>query len=171
VSMSVTPASLARAGIPGWTGGVRYRSAVARQCERPGCAEPATVGYGFDPRRQVAWLESVVAGGGAASLCRRHADAMAVPRGWWLDDRRQEQPREVRARPAAHEPAPTLFDASSPAVEAAPDESDDSTPAWSPIAVARTDLVEVLDATTPLLARAFGRARGRGDPAAGAAAG
>jgi hypothetical protein len=109
----------------------------------------------------VAWLEVVAGGDGAASLCRRHADAMAVPRGWLLDDRRHEPPRE----------AASLLDVAPPAVEAAPDESDDSTPAWSPIAVARTDLVEVLDATTPLLARAFGRARGRGDPAAGAAAG
>ena len=26
-------------------------------------------------------------------LCRRHADAMSVPRGWTLDDRREETPR------------------------------------------------------------------------------
>ena len=31
-------------------------------------------------------------------LCRRHADAMVVPRGWTLDDRREAQPRLFRPR-------------------------------------------------------------------------
>lgn len=30
---------------------------------------------------------------GANVLCLRHADAMSVPRGWTLDDRREEHPR------------------------------------------------------------------------------
>jgi hypothetical protein len=30
-------------------------------------------------------------------LCRRHADAMVVPRGWTLDDRREPQPRLFRS--------------------------------------------------------------------------
>jgi hypothetical protein len=30
-------------------------------------------------------------------LCRRHADAMVVPRGWTLDDRRESQPRLFRS--------------------------------------------------------------------------
>jgi hypothetical protein len=44
-------------------------------------------------------------------LCLRHADAMTVPRGWTLDDRREEiprlfMPRQVRSRPArANRPA------------------------------------------------------------------
>jgi hypothetical protein len=29
-------------------------------------------------------------------LCRRHSDAMVVPRGWTLDDRREPQPRLFR---------------------------------------------------------------------------
>jgi hypothetical protein len=33
-------------------------------------------------------------------LCRRHADAMVVPRGWTLDDRREEFPRLFRPRQA-----------------------------------------------------------------------
>jgi hypothetical protein len=33
----------------------------------------------------------------------------------------------------------------------------DPTAEWSPVAVARTELADVLDATTPLLARAFGQ--------------
>jgi hypothetical protein len=32
-------------------------------------------------------------------LCRRHADAMVVPLGWTLDDRRDETPRLFRPRP------------------------------------------------------------------------
>ena len=38
-------------------------------------------------------------------LCRRHADAMTVPRGWTLDDRREEIPRLFmprHARGSAH---------------------------------------------------------------------
>jgi len=33
-------------------------------------------------------------------LCLRHADAMSVPRGWTLDDRREEVPRLFMPRPA-----------------------------------------------------------------------
>jgi hypothetical protein len=32
-------------------------------------------------------------------LCKRHADAMVVPRGWTLDDRREAQPRLFKPRP------------------------------------------------------------------------
>jgi hypothetical protein len=39
-------------------------------------------------------------------LCRRHADAMVVPRGWTLDDRREPTPRLFKPRPAPA-PAPT----------------------------------------------------------------
>lgn len=34
-------------------------------------------------------------------LCRRHADAMVVPRGWTLDDRREAQPRLFKPRVAS----------------------------------------------------------------------
>jgi hypothetical protein len=34
-------------------------------------------------------------------LCRRHADAMMVPRGWTLDDRRDQTPRLFKPRPPA----------------------------------------------------------------------
>ena len=33
-------------------------------------------------------------------LCRRHADAMVVPRGWTLDDRREAKPRLFRVADA-----------------------------------------------------------------------
>ena len=38
-------------------------------------------------------------------LCRRHADAMSVPRGWTLDDRREEIPRLFMPRPGSAHPA------------------------------------------------------------------
>ncbi len=37
---------------------------------------------------------------GQSVLCLRHADAMSVPRGWTLDDRREEIPRLFITRPA-----------------------------------------------------------------------
>jgi hypothetical protein len=39
-------------------------------------------------------------------LCRRHADAMVVPRGWTLDDRREEFPRLFKPRPSGELAAP-----------------------------------------------------------------
>jgi len=40
-------------------------------------------------------------------LCRRHADAMVVPRGWTLDDRRESKPRLFRVAdaPTANHPS------------------------------------------------------------------
>jgi Protein of unknown function (DUF3499) len=69
---------------------------VRRQCQRPDCADVAAVAYSFDARRQLVVLdrlEQAVSPSGV--LCSRHATAMVVPRGWWLDDRRI--------------PVPTLF--------------------------------------------------------------
>jgi hypothetical protein len=61
-----------------------------RLCERPGCSERASVAYGMRPEDLVFWLDALPDGvpstGGV--LCRRHADAMVVPRGWTLDDLR-----------------------------------------------------------------------------------
>lgn len=74
-------------------------SYVTRLCERPGCSVPAAVAYGMDSEQLLVWLEAVP--DGAATLrtgvvCRRHADAMVVPRGWTLDDRRESRPRLFR---------------------------------------------------------------------------
>lgn len=59
--------------------------------------------YGFDADRLLVWLalrdphaEPLRAG----SLCTRHADAMVVPQGWTLDDRREPNPRLFRIPPA-----------------------------------------------------------------------
>ena len=79
---------------------------MARLCERPGCSSPAEVSYGFDADHLVVWLDTF---GGVLStrsgvLCLRHANAMVVPLGWMLDDRREPVPRLFRSPPMADEP-------------------------------------------------------------------
>jgi hypothetical protein len=81
---------------------------MARLCERPGCSAPADVAYGFDAEALSVWLDGFHAAQGARSgvLCRRHADAMVVPLGWMLDDRREPVPRLFRAPAEVVEVAP-----------------------------------------------------------------
>jgi hypothetical protein len=165
---------------------------VALQCERPACAEPATVTYGFDAAGGVAWLEPLRdEGSSQGRLCRRHADAMVVPRGWWLDDRRDAQHLFERPAPVGTErPArtrrpwrprrrsPDLGLASVPMENEAPDaEAAPAAPSpaadlavvdgtggvpWTPVFVVGDDLDGVLNATSPLLSRAFGRVKDSG---------
>ena len=68
---------------------------MARLCERPGCAQPATVTYGMSADDLSVWLEPYDGTSHVRLnvLCRRHADAMVVPKGWTLDDRREPVPR------------------------------------------------------------------------------
>jgi len=114
-------------------------------------------------------------------LCRRHADAMVVPIGWTLDDRREQQPRLFKPRKpaAATSPASTRRKKSggvkAPAAEqlqidgtgeiprpvdaAAPSEP---AQAWQPDFDHDDDLGGLLEVSSPLLARAFrGRDRRR----------
>ena len=177
---------------------------MSRRCERPGCSAPATVAYGFSTERLLAWLAPLAVGdrnaGGA--LCGRHADAMVPPRGWWLDDRRTDEPTLFRSpehRPAGgatdrrgahgddgrrrasrrpHElvvgeqlaldaevVGEALADDEPGGVEhteAQPVPPPDEPPLppaapWTPAFDMSDDLGGLLDASTPLLARAFGR--------------
>jgi hypothetical protein len=70
---------------------------MARQCERPGCSNPANVTYGFEAAGAMVWLAPLSDDQPRRDLvgvlCRRHADALRPPRGWWLDDRRVTAPR------------------------------------------------------------------------------
>ncbi len=53
----------------------------------------------MDPDRLLVWLDAVPDGSPPLRMgvvCRRHADAMVVPRGWTLDDRREPRPRLFR---------------------------------------------------------------------------
>lgn len=82
---------------------------MARLCERPGCSAPASVAYGFDPQRMLVWLEPLrdgAPGTRSGALCRRHAESLSPPRGWWLDDRREALPRLFPATTGDRDPAP-----------------------------------------------------------------
>lgn len=137
--------------------------------------------YGFDADRLLVWIaarDPATAPLGAGTLCLRHADAMVVPQGWTLDDRRESAPRLFRpgaraARPAARtrrssrppataEPPLPLPDVETEATVAAVaganealDPDDTVAFPWRPDFDEHDDLDGVLSATSPLLARAF----------------
>jgi hypothetical protein len=71
---------------------------VRRLCERPGCSAPAEVSYGIDNSALLVWIDNrpLPERELAGRLCRRHADAISVPRGWSVDDRRQAIPQLFR---------------------------------------------------------------------------
>lgn len=71
---------------------------VRRLCERPGCSAPAEVSYGIDNSALLVWIDNrpLPERELAGRLCRRHADAISVPRGWSIDDRRQAIPQLFR---------------------------------------------------------------------------
>jgi hypothetical protein len=141
--------------------------------------------YGFDAETLVVWIDSFdrVTTGHAGVLCRRHADAMVVPLGWMLDDRRDPVPRlfkapaqpttpapRVRRRPShQHNDAEQLEFGAEVVLE---DEVDVDAVAegaaetkqpvepevlpWKPTFDQTDDLDGLLEAHSPLLARAFG---------------
>jgi hypothetical protein len=74
---------------------------MGKLCERPGCSDVAAMAYGFDVDRLLVWLavrDPDADPARAGSLCKRHADAMVVPRGWTLADRREAEPRLFRPK-------------------------------------------------------------------------
>jgi len=60
----------------------------------------ASVSYGIDNDKLMVWIDSAPAldPARAGSLCRRHADALSVPKGWSIDDRRQAVPMLFSAK-------------------------------------------------------------------------
>lgn len=143
---------------------------MPKQCERPGCSALAEVLYGFDPGRLLVWLEhgAIAEGSRANALCRRHADALAVPKGWSIDDRRESAPRLFSApkrtsnvvkfapsrshkRKVIDPKVPKLFDRA-PEVELEETKAIPWTASFDP----DDDLGGVLQARGRLLSRAFG---------------
>jgi hypothetical protein len=145
---------------------------MQRLCGRPGCSDAASVAYGMRPEDLVFWLDRLPERpeDGAAVLCRRHADAMIVPRGWTLDDLRD--PHLHLFRP----PAPGVLPAPAPSTrvrrptpepageqlrlptetDPAPDvEAPAAVGPWSPSFDEADDLDGLLAARSPLLSRAF----------------
>lgn len=138
------------------------------------------------PEDLLVWLEpcdpSAVPEPRPGLLCRRHADAMVVPVGWTLDDRREPTPRLFRP-PAGAAPAerdatgphrrprrrsvetPELFqtvtDGKGPVVASGSTERPDDA-AWTPRFDPDDDLGGLLAADSPLLSRAFRTRRRRG---------
>ena len=94
-------------------------------------------------------------------LCRRHADAMVVPIGWTLDDRREEHPRLFKPRhpAAAAAPAPTRRKKKATTSEQLQIDGTGETPrppqTWQPEFDHDDDLGGLLEVSSPLLARAF----------------
>ena len=145
--------------------------------------------FAFDARECLVWLDPLGPGGrGAGVLCDAHADRMSPPRGWNLLDRRGAESRlwmgrtssapthatptttpktrrrehAPRSRPISA-PGPLLpFDA--PVAREPEPLAPTPTPAparaaWSPHNRPGPEFEHVLDARTPLLARAFESAR------------
>ena len=80
---------------------------MAQQCERPGCAQPATVEYIIDPHSLLLTLQNyeVVGDERRSALCATHGDRMSVPKGWSIDDRREDPPRLFRTPKSGVAPA------------------------------------------------------------------
>ena len=105
-------------------------------------------------------------------LCRRHADAMVVPIGWTLDDRREEHPRlfkprrpaaatsacwRLAARRATGKPAAAeqlQIDGTGEIPPTARQRVEPPQP-WQPDFDTDDDLGGLLEVSSPLLARAF----------------
>jgi hypothetical protein len=137
--------------------------------------------YGFDAGHLMVWIDSFdrVATGHSGVLCRRHADAMVVPHGWMLDDRRDPVPRlfkspqpsvvltpRVKRAPVhhRHNDAEQLELGAEVAVVAVDDDVVEERVAsaepvevqpWKPTFDQTDDLNGLLEARGPLLARAF----------------
>jgi Protein of unknown function (DUF3499) len=138
------------------------------RCSRVGCGGDAVASFCFDGRAALVWVDPLDAerGTGAGVLCARHADTLTPPRGWHLQDRRVRAPRLWDDRPAvpvvprrrglrggARPGQPATAPPAVP-LPLAPDEHDVHRPTGDP-----AELERLLDARTPLLARAFGGVR------------
>jgi hypothetical protein len=155
----------------------------APTCSRIGCDELAVAVFAFDALECLVWLDPLGSGGrGAGVLCGLHADRMTPPRGWNLLDRRgvesrlwigrttavtppapasRRRERAPRTRPCAPTGPRLPFDtvtAREPDAPAVRAPEPDRQP-WSPRDRPGPELEHVLDARTPLLARAFERSR------------
>jgi len=63
---------------------------MARRCARPDCHGLASTTLSYDYPASTVWLDGLSdeAHPMTHDLCDRHADALSVPRGWVLRDRR-----------------------------------------------------------------------------------
>jgi hypothetical protein len=61
-----------------------------RACARPACGHPAAATFVYDYQARTTWLDALAGEAHPMSydLCAAHADALTVPQGWRLVDRR-----------------------------------------------------------------------------------
>ncbi len=131
--------------------------------------------YGFDAEHLMVWIDTFdgVVADRSGVLCRRHADAMVVPLGWMLDDRRDPVPRLFKSVASATAPVPRArrsqalhhndaeqleLGAEVAAVDVPEETSRPVEPEvlpWKPSFDQTDDLDGLLEARSPLLARAF----------------
>jgi hypothetical protein len=118
----------------------RAHTTQSRQCARFGCCAAATATFTFDSASRTVWLDTPVDGNArAGELCARHATSLIPPRGWKLEDRRAGPAAPVVAEPPREpQPVGSRRLAAGPACDELEDE-----------------LRGLLDANSPLLARAF----------------
>lgn len=64
---------------------------MTRQCDRPDCAEPAIATFAYAYADRTVWLVDLSdeTHPSTYDLCGRHAEALSVPKGWELRDRRE----------------------------------------------------------------------------------
>jgi uncharacterized protein DUF3499 len=139
-----------------------------RLCARRGCGAPAVATLRFQPAQRSAWLVDVdaTATNSERDLCTRHATALILPTGWQLFDGRRAPAGdgEILEPPGVGRPAlrarrgdlaPVPVEELDP--QATADEEDEGEAGTEPeqTQVAGEALIDVLDARTPLLQRAF----------------
>jgi hypothetical protein len=63
---------------------------MPRACARPACGQPAAATFVYDYAARTTWLDALAGDRHpmAYDLCAAHADALTVPQGWRLVDRR-----------------------------------------------------------------------------------
>ena len=124
--------------------------------------------YGIDNARLTVWFEVAIEQDAtqAGALCRRHADALVVPKGWTIDDRRDAVPKLFRViddpqpppvtrtkRVSAKKPErerPSLF-------EGNPDPDETQAIPWSPRLAKSAEPDDDQPTFGRLLGRAFGQ--------------
>jgi uncharacterized protein DUF3499 len=157
-----------------------------RLCARPGCGTPATATLRFQPTLRQAWLVDLdeSAARTQGDLCRLHAAALVLPRGWELHDQRTTRPRLVdepaaepagtavprrvrvrrRARAVNAEPAPNPLPGFEQGVAPRTAPAQFGANHVDDTEVDDEALNTILDARTPLLQRAFRNAKPESGP-------
>src|SRR5262245_47788058 len=136
-------------------------------CSRVDCSEVAAAVVGFDAAAALVWLDPFDGRArGAGLLCATHADSFTPLRGCTLQDRRARAPRLWADRPRIVETVRSLRPSRATrrnrrAAGADPLPFEDVAAHKQATDRGIDDLDEMLDARTPLLARAF-RATGAG---------